>query len=132
MGSRFQDNDKTKCFEDTYSVRVGFVFVVGEMWGLMVPQIVVEAVGVGMGYGWVGEAGGIGTGYGRVGNLNLMTWAPILCLCGPVLHASVILFSLNNRYLRNNKEQIPVGKMGILGNNNNKKVWKSILCKQIL
>ena len=35
MGSRFQDNDKTKCFEDTDSVRVGFVFVVGEMWGLM-------------------------------------------------------------------------------------------------
>ena len=120
MGSRFQDNDKTKCFEDTYSVRVGFVFVVGEMWGLMVPQIVVEAVGVGMGYGWVGEAGGIGTGYGRVGNLNLMTWAPILCLCGPVLHASVILFSLNNRYLRNNKEQIVVDKLGILCNTNNK------------
>ena len=132
MGSRFQDNDKTKCFEDTDSVRVGFGLVVGKIWGLMVPQIVVEAVGVGTGYGLVVGAGGIVTGYGRVGNLNLMSWASIRCLCGPVPHASVILFPLNNRYLRNNKEQIPGGKMGILGNNNNKKVWKAILCKQIL
>ena len=120
MGSRFQDNDKMKCFEHMNRVRVGFGFVVAEIWGLMVPQIVIEAGGVGTGYGRVGEAGGIGTGYGRVGNLNPMPWASFQCQCGPVLAASVILFSLNNRYLRNNKEQIVVDKLGILRNTNNK------------
>ena len=62
MGSQFQGNDKSKFVEDTYGVRVGFGLVVGEIWGLMVLQIVVEAVGFGTGYGWVVEAGRIGTG----------------------------------------------------------------------
>ena len=49
MCSQFRGNDKSKFVEDTCGVRVGFGPVVGEIWGLMVLQIVVEAVGFGMG-----------------------------------------------------------------------------------
>ena len=90
----------------TVGVVAGVGFVVAEMWGPMVLKVGVVAGGIGMGCGWVG-------------NLNPMSWASFQCQCAPVLAASVVLFSLNSRYLRNNK-MLAVDKLGTLHNMNNK------------
>ena len=90
----------------TVGVVAGVGFVVAEMLGPMVLKVGVVAGGIGMGCGWVG-------------NLNPMSWASFQCQCAPVLAASVVLFSLNSRYLRNNK-MLAVDKLGTLCNTNNK------------